>query len=183
METVKEKTQKSYQVLKDELGYKNPMQAPRLVKVIVSTGVGKIKDDKKKIALIPEKLAAITGQKPSARPAKKSIATFKVREGQVTGFQVTLRGPRMYGFLDKLINVALPRTRDFRGLKVESIDEMGNYTFGIKENTIFPETADEDLKDVFGMSVTVVTTSNNKKDTEAYLRYLGFPLKKLEITE
>lgn len=178
METVKEKTQKTYEALKDKFGYTNVMQAPRLMKVVVSTGVGKIKDDKRKLKVIPEKLAAITGQKPSLRPAKKSIASFKVREGQVSGFQVTLRGPRMYAFLDKLVHVALPRTRDFRGLKLTGVDDMGNYTLGIKENTIFPETADEDLKDVFGLSVTIVTASKTKKETEEFLRYLGFPFQK-----
>lgn len=178
METIKQKSQKSFEVLKEQFKYKNKMQAPRLVKVIVSTGVGKLRDDKRKIEIIPKKLALITGQKPAERAAKKSIATFKVRAGQLSGFQVTLRGPRMYAFLDKLINVSLPRTRDFRGLSTNGIDAMGNYSLGIKENSIFPETADEDLKDVFGLSITLVTTSKTKKETEAFLTYLGFPFKK-----
>lgn len=180
METIKDKEIKAFNLLKGDFDYKNIMQAPKIKKVIVSVGVGKIKDDKRKLKVIPEKLALITGQKPSLRPAKKSIATFKVREGQTSGFQVTLRGDRMYKFVDKLINVALPRTRDFRGIKLSGIDSMGNYSMGIKENTIFPETADEDLNDVFGMSVTIVTSSNNKKETEAFLRHLGFPFKKDE---
>jgi len=178
METIKQKSQKSFEVLKEQFKYKNKMQAPRLVKVIVSTGVGKLRDDKRKIEIIPKKLALITGQKPAERAAKKSIATFKVRAGQLSGFQVTLRGPRMYAFLDKLINVSLPRTRDFRGLSTNGIDAMGNYSLGIKENSIFPETADEDLKDVFGLSITLVTTSKTKNETEAFLTYLGFPFKK-----
>ena len=178
METIKQKTQKTFDVLKDQFKYTNRMQAPRLVKIVVSTGVGKLRDDKRKIEIIPKKLALITGQKPAERAAKKSIATFKVRAGQLSGFQVTLRGPRMYAFLDKLIHVSLPRTRDFRGLSTNGIDAMGNYSLGIKENSIFPETADEDLKDVFGLSITLVTTSKNKKETEAFLTYLGFPFKK-----
>ena len=178
METIKQKEKKAFEKLKEQFGYTNVMQAPRLKKVVVSTGVGKIKTDKRKVELIPSKLSAITGQVPSLRPAKKSIATFKVREGQVSGYQVTLRGERMYTFLDKLVNVALPRTRDFRGINASAVDEMGNYTLGIKENTIFPETVDEDLKDVFGMAVTIVTSSDNKEETEAFLRALGFPFKK-----
>lgn len=178
METIKQKTQKTFDILKDKFGYTNVMQAPKLMKVVVSTGVGKNRDDKRKMEIIPKKLSAITGQKPSTRPAKKSIATFKVREGNLSGFQVTLRGPRMYAFLDKLLNVALPRTRDFRGLDINSVDDMGNYTLGIKDNTIFPETADEDLKDVFGLAVTIVTTSKTKKETQEFLKYLGFPFKK-----
>ncbi|MCB9805705.1 50S ribosomal protein L5 [Candidatus Nomurabacteria bacterium] len=178
MERIKDKQKKAFEKLKDQFSYKNVMQAPRLTKVVVSTGVGKIKTDKRKVELIPEKLAVITGQKPSLRPAKKSIATFKVREGQISGYQVTLRGERMYDFLDRLVNIALPRTRDFRGINLSGVDEMGNYTLGIRENTIFPETADEDLKDVFGMAVTVVTTSKTKVETEAFLKLLGFPFKK-----
>jgi large subunit ribosomal protein L5 len=122
----------------------------------------------------------ITGQKASPRPAKQSIASFKLREGEIIGYQVTLRGKRMQHFLDKLIHIALPQTRDFRGLKTSSIDEMGNYTLGIRENTIFPETADEELKDVFGMSITIVTTAKTKTESEALLRHIGFPLKAAE---
>lgn len=177
MEYTLDKVKKTYDALKGDFGWTNKMQAPRITKVIISTGVGKINSDKRKMSIIPERLAIITGQKPAVRPAKKSIATFKVREGQLSGFQVTLRGKRMYDFLDKLLNVALPRTRDFRGIN-SKLDEMGNYTLGIPENTIFPETADEDLKDVFGMSVNLVMTSKNKKESKAFLDHLGFPFKK-----
>ena len=179
MESVKEKQNTAFEALKDEFGYKNKMQAPRIKKVIVSVGVGKIRPDKRKVELIEEKLGEITGQKPARRPAKKSIATFKVREGQLAGFQVTLRGKRMITFLDKLINISLPRTRDFRGLKT-TVDEMGNYSIGIKENSIFPETADQDVKDTFGMSITIVTSSTNPDETRAFLRHIGMPLKKEE---
>ena len=145
-------------------------------KVVISTGTGKIKD-KKKIDVIEDRLAKITGQKAAPRGAKKSIASFKVRQGDVVGYQVTLRGSRMYDFLDKLIHISLPRTRDFRGLDAKAIDSLGNMTIGIKEHTIFPETADEDLKDVFGLAITIVTTAKNKKEAEAFFRHIGVPLK------
>ena len=112
--------------------------------------------------------------------AKQSVAAFKVRQGDTVGVQITLRGKRMYDFLDKLINIALPRTKDFRGISANGIDEMGNYTLGIKENTIFPESSDEDLKDVFGLAITVVTNVHDPKETKAFLLHLGFPFKKDE---
>ncbi|MBX2866423.1 50S ribosomal protein L5 [Candidatus Kaiserbacteria bacterium] len=176
---MKEKLQSVFEALKGTFSYKNVMQAPRITKVVVSTGTGKI-DDKKKIELMQDRLAKITGQKPSPRPAKQSIATFKLREGDIIGYQVTLRGERMNDFLDKLIHVALPNTRDFRGLKVTAIDEMGNYTLGIKEHTIFPETSDEEIRDVFGFAITLVTTAKTKEEAEALLRHVGLPLQKVE---
>lgn len=165
----------SYDALKAEFGYTNKLQAPRLVKVVVSTGVGKIKD-KKKIELIQNRIAAITGQKSSPRPAKKSIATFKLRKGDIIGFQVTLRGNRMYDFLDKFIHIALPRSRDFRGISPKVIDDMGNMTIGVKEHTIFPETSDENLSDVFGLAITFVSTAKSKREADAFFRHLGVPL-------
>ena len=131
---------------------------------------------KAKIELIQDRLARITGQRPSPRPARLSIATFKLREGDIIGYQVTMRGKQMESFLDKLIHVALPQTRDFRGLKTSAIDEMGNMTIGIKEHTIFPETHNEELKDVFGMAITIVTTAGSKEEAEALLRHVGLPL-------
>lgn len=175
--SVKEKIAKAYDSMKADFGYTNKMQAPKIQKVVVSVGVGSQKD-KKKIELIESRLQKITGQKPAARVAKKSIATFKVREGDLSGYQVTLRGPRMVDFLDRLINVSIPRTKDFRGISRNGVDEMGNYTLGIKEHTIFPETADEDIKDVFGMSVIVVTNIKDKKETLTFLETIGFPFKK-----
>ena len=175
--SVKEKIAKAYDSMKADFGYKNKMQAPKIQKVIVSVGVGSQKD-KKKIELIESRLQKITGQKPAARVAKKSIATFKVREGDLSGYQVTLRGPRMIDFLDRLINVSIPRTKDFRGISRKGVDEMGNYTLGIKEHTIFPETADEDIKDVFGMSVIIVTNVKDTKETLTFLETIGFPFKK-----
>ena len=177
--TVAELNKNSFKELKDTLHIKNAMQAPRLSKVVVSSSFGSVKD-KKKIEIIADRLARITGQKPAPRAAKKAIATFKTRVGDPLGYQITLRGQRMFDFLDRLINIALPRTKDFRGLSRNSVDAMGNYTIGIKEHTIFPETADEDLKDVFGLAITLVTTSDDKAKTLAYLEYIGLPLKKEE---
>lgn len=181
METVQTRFTTVYDSLKGEFGYSNINEAPTIEKVVVSVGTGRV-DDKAKIALIQDRLAQITGQKPAPRAARQSIASFKLREGDIIGYQVTLRGERMRDFLDKLIHIALPQTRDFRGLKTSSIDEMGNYTLGIKEHTIFPETADEDIRDVFGMSITFVTTAKTKPEAEALLRHIGLPLQKPEAT-
>lgn len=179
METVQTRLKTAYESLKGDFGYENVNQAPTIEKVVISVGTGRV-DDKAKIALIQDRLAEITGQKPAPRAARQSIAAFKLREGDVIGYQVTLRGQRKNDFLNKLIHIALPQTRDFRGLKTSSIDEMGNYTFGVKEHTIFPETADEDIRDVFGMSVTLVTTAKTKAEAEALLRHVGMPLQKKE---
>ena len=174
-----EMNKESWKTLKEKFAYKNPMQAPMLTKLVISTGTGSIKD-KKKVELIADRLAKITGQKPAPRSSKKSIASFKVRQGDLVGYQITLRGKRMCDFIDKLVHIALPRTKDFRGISKKAVDEMGNYTLGIKEHTIFPETSDEDLKDVFGFGITIVTTSKKKEETIAFLEYLGFPFKKEE---
>ncbi len=152
------------------------MQAPKVVKVVVSTGIGAVKD-KKRQEFIMGRLARITGQKPAPRAAKQSVATFKIRTGDMVGLQITLRGARAEAFLAKLIHVVFPRTKDFRGLSPKAIDEMGNITLGIREHTVFPETADEDAKDVFGLAVTIATTAKNKTEAESYLRHIGLPLK------
>jgi len=177
--SIKEKQSEAYDALKKDFGYKNKMQSPKIVKVVLSAGTGSVKDKNKKI-LIGDRMNKISGQKVSEKGAKKSIANFKVRQGDAVGYQVTLRGQRMFDFLDRLINIALPRTRDFRGIKSSAVDEMGNYSLGIKEHTIFPETSDEELKDVFGFGLTVVTSSKNAKETKAFLSHLGFPFKKSE---
>jgi large subunit ribosomal protein L5 len=169
------------QTLKDKQqsleGYKNPMEKPRVQKVVISVGVGSFKD-KNKMKVVEDRLAKITGQKAAPRGAKVSIATFKSREGDIVGYQVTLRGKRMNDFLEKLIHISLPRTKDFRGINRSGADEMGNYTLGIKEHTIFPETADEELKDVFGMAITIVTSAKSKEEVLKLLTHLGFPFKK-----
>lgn len=174
--TIKEKQNKSFDALKEKFGYKNKMQTPRLSKVIITCGTGSQKDKKKK-DLIGERLNKIAGQKVSEKGAKKSIATFKVRQGDPVGYMATLRGERMMNFLEKLVNIALPRTKDFRGLKGGAISN-GDMNIGIKEHTIFPETADEDIKDVFSLGVTIVTTSKTKEETRAFLEILGFPFAK-----
>jgi large subunit ribosomal protein L5 len=180
--TVSQKEKEVFEALKGQFGYENPMQAPRIEKVIIGTGVGSV-TDKNRMAHIEEKLALITGQKPSKQLSKKSIATFKVREGQLAGFKVTLRGEKANGFMDKLINIALPRTRDFRGITKTSVDEMGNFTIGIKENAIFPETSDQDIKDSFGLGITIVTSSKSPEETVAFLEFIGLPFKKEEIVD
>lgn len=179
METVKEKMSKVFDSLKGDFGYKNKMAAPKIEKVIISTGTGsKMRNDKNRNDFIAERLSKITGQKPSLRPAKKSIAQFKLREGDPVGLSVTLRGEKMYSFLDKLVNIALPRTKDFRGIDPKIIDNIGNLTLGIKEHTIFPETGDEEIKDVFGMAITIVTTAKDKKEARAVFDLIGMPFKK-----
>jgi large subunit ribosomal protein L5 len=172
----KEKQASTFETLGKEFKYKNVHESPKLMKIVVSSGVGSAKD-KARLKLVEDRLGRITGQKPAPRSAKQSIAQFKVREGDVVGYQVTLRGARMYEFLDKLVHIALPRTRDFRGLNATAIDEMGNITIGLKEHSIFPEVADEDLKDVFGIAITLVTTAKSKPEAEAFFRHLGIPLK------
>lgn len=177
MKLMKEKVKDSFKDLKDTLKLKNIMQSPKITKVVVSSGVGSFVD-KKKIDVVIDRLAKITGQKPIKRGAKKSIASFKSREGDIIGAQITLRGEKMWSFLDRLFNIALPRTKDFRGISPEAIDEMGNYTFAIKEHTVFPETADEDLKDVFGFAVTIVTSLKDKASALAFFKSIDFPFRK-----
>lgn len=158
--------------------FKNVMQAPKVVKVVVNVGVGKFKEDKKKIDQIVEDVKKITGQAPVKAKARKSIAGFKVRENQVVGIVCTLRGFRMYSFLDKLVNVALPRVRDFQGISPDAFDGRGNYHLGLKEQLVFPEISSESLENIFGLEVSVVT--NAKKDLPAreLLTQMGFPFKK-----
>ena len=182
MESVKDKQKKTFESLKKTFGYKNAMAAPKLVKVVVSSGVGKARD-KKRNELVSDRLMKITGQKPAARGAKKSIAAFKLREGEIVGFASTLRGARMFGFLDKLINIAIPRTRDFLGLNRSSVDEMGNITIGVTEHSIFPEASEEDLKDVFGLAVTLTTTAKTREEAIAFFEGIGIPFKREEKEE
>ena len=178
MKLIQEQQKTAFEQLKKDFGWKNVMQTPKIQKVIISIGVGKMAKDKPKVELVADRIAKITGQKPATRGAKQAISSYKTRIGDKVGYQVTLRGKRMIDFLNRLIHIALPRTKDFKGLTVNSIDPMGNFTLGIREHIVFPETADEDIEDVFGMAVTVVTSAKNKKEAEAYLRHLGFPFKK-----
>ena len=179
--TVKEKEKEAFEKMKSVFHFKNAMAAPRLKKVVVNTGTGTpMKKDKNKNVAISDRLAKITGQKGALRGAKQSISSFKVRQGDPIGVVVTMRGNRMYAFLEKLINVALPRTKDFRGINRTTVDNIGNLTMGIKEHTIFPETADEDIRDVFGMSITLVSTAKDKKEGTMFFETLGIPFKKGE---
>ncbi|HEY5588298.1 MAG TPA: 50S ribosomal protein L5 [Candidatus Paceibacterota bacterium] len=179
METVKQKEKKAYSTLKAKYGYKNVMASPRLVKVVIASGTGSgLKRNKDHNKLVLERLAKITGQRPATKSAKKSIASFKIRIGDPVGVMVTLRGARMYGFLDKLINVAIPRTKDFRGIERKIVDNIGNLTMSIKEHTIFPETGDEELKDVFGLAITIVTTAKSKPEATEFFELIGIPFKK-----
>ncbi|MGM0629125.1 MAG: 50S ribosomal protein L5 [Patescibacteria group bacterium] len=179
MTQVKEKENKTLETLKDKFGYSNPLQAPRLVKVVVNVGIGSVQS-KEKLELIEDRLSTITGQKVAKCSASKSIASFKIREGDIIGYRVTMRGKRMYDFLEKLFHIALPRTKDFKGISRDSIDDMGNMTIGISDHTIFPETPDEELKNIFGFSVTMVTTSSEKEESESFLEHIGVPFKKRE---
>jgi large subunit ribosomal protein L5 len=179
MKTAKQNMQSAYEAMKDTFGYKNRLAAPRLQKIVISVGTGaKMKADRTKNDFIMDRIAKITGQKPTLRKAKQSIASFKIRQGDPIGVAVTLRGARMEAFLDKLINIAFPRTKDFRGIERSKLDNIGNLTIGIKEHTIFPETGGEELKDVFGLSMAFVTTAKTKKEAEAYFVHLGMPFKK-----
>lgn len=175
---LQDKQKTTFKDLKEEFGWKNPMQAPHVEKVVVSVGVGKMTKDKEKVKLVANRLEKITGQKAAPRAAKKAIATFKTRIGDRIGYQVTLRGVRAMDFLNRLVHIALPRTKDFKGITSTAIDEMGNYTLGIKEHSVFPETADEEIKDIFGMAITIVTSAKDKKTSLAFLKHLGFPFKK-----
>ncbi|WP_328915536.1 MULTISPECIES: 50S ribosomal protein L5 [unclassified Streptomyces] len=163
--------------LRDEFSYENVMQIPGLTKIVVNMGVGDAARDSKLIEGAIRDLATITGQKPQVTKARKSIAQFKLREGQPIGAHVTLRGDRMWEFLDRLLSLALPRIRDFRGLSPKQFDGRGNYTFGLTEQVMFHEIDQDKIDRVRGMDITVVTTATNDDEGRALLRHLGFPFK------
>jgi large subunit ribosomal protein L5 len=163
--------------LRDEFGYANVMQIPGLTKIVVNMGVGEAARDSKLIDGAIRDLTAITGQKPAVARAKKSIAQFKLREGMPIGAHVTLRGDRMWEFLDRLLSIALPRIRDFRGLSPRQFDGQGNYTFGLTEQVMFHEIDPDKVDRQRGMDITVVTTATNDAEGRSLLRQLGFPFK------
>ena len=163
--------------LMKELEIKNPMAVPRLEKVVINMGVGEATQNIKVLDPAAKELGEITGQKPVVTRARKSIAAFKVREGQAIGAMVTLRGDRMYEFLDRLINVALPRVRDFRGLSTKSLDGRGNYTLGLRDQLIFPEIDYSRVDKQKGMNVTIVTTAHDDNEARALLRHMGMPFR------
>jgi Ribosomal protein L5 len=163
--------------LREQFGYGNPMQVPGLVKIVVNMGVGEAARDAKLIDGAVKDLTAITGQKPQVRRATKSIAQFKLREGMPIGAKVTLRGDRMWEFLDRLLSIALPRIRDFRGLDGRKLDGHGNYTFGLTEQSVFHEIDQDRIDRTRGMDITVVTTAKTDDEGRALLKLLGFPFK------
>ena len=160
-----------------EFGFKNPMQAPKLDKIVVNMGLGEAINNGKIIDASVEQLQSITGQKPVVTKARKSIANFKLRQGQSIGAMVTLRGDRMYEFLDRLVSIALPRVRDFKGVSPKAFDGKGNYTLGVREQIIFPEINYDKVEKIKGMNITVVTTARNDEEGRALLRHLGMPFR------
>jgi large subunit ribosomal protein L5 len=160
-----------------EFGFKNPMQAPKLDKIVVNMGLGEAINNGKIIDASVEQLATITGQKPVVTKARKSIANFKLRQGQSIGAMVTLRGDRMYEFFDRLVSVALPRVRDFKGVSPKAFDGKGNYTLGVREQIIFPEINYDKVEKIKGLNITVVTTARNDEEGRALLRHLGMPFR------
>lgn len=155
----------------------NVMAIPKIKKVVVNTGIGKFLKDDKAIERVKRDMSLLSGQKVVMKKAKQSIAGFKTREGMEVGISVTLRGKRMYDFIDRLISVALPRSKDFRGIEAKNFDKMGNLNLGIKESSIFPEVNYENIKDIFSLEVTVVTDAKNRERGIALLKLLGFPIK------
>ena len=168
-----EKTVKAAMV--EQFGYKNPMQIPRLEKIVVNMGVGEATQDSKKIDAAVEEMTLITGQKPVVNKAKKSVAAFKLREGMTIGCKVTLRRDRMYEFLDRLVTIALPRVRDFRGLPGDSFDGRGNFAMGLKEQIVFPEINYDKVDKIRGMNVVICTTANTDEEAKALLKAFNMP--------
>lgn len=164
--------------LKEALNLKNIMEVPKIEKIVVNMGVGEAAQDPKILEEAIEVMRAVTGQQPIVRRARKSIAGFKIRQGMPVGLKVTLRGDRMYEFLDRLISIALPRVRDFKGLSPKQFDGRGNYTFGVKEQVIFPEVDVDKIQHTLGMDITIVTTAENDEHAKALLDAFGFPFKK-----
>lgn len=164
--------------LMKKFGYQNIMQCPKLEKIVINTGLGDIKDNAKSIQITEGEIKQITGQQPIQTKARKSVANFKVRENQTVGIKVTLRGSRMYDFYDKLISIALPRVRDFRGVSADAFDGRGNYSLGLKEQLIFPEITYDQVEKIRGMDVCFVTTAKTDEEARELLRAMGMPFKK-----
>jgi large subunit ribosomal protein L5 len=164
--------------MQKDLGLKNVMQVPRLQKIVLNIGIGKMQGDAKVLDAAVEDLTAITGQKPVVTKARKSIANFKLREGVAIGVKVTLRGERMWSFYDRLVNVALPRVRDFRGISADAFDGRGNYTMGFSEQLIFPEIQYDNIDQVRGLEVTIVTSARNDDEGRMLLQKMGMPFKR-----
>jgi len=179
MNRLKEKYQKQVRTeLQKELGVKNPHQIPQLTKIVVSAGVGRATQDSKHLDPVVSTLTKITGQKPVITKARKSIATFKLREGMPIGVTVTLRGDRMYYFMDRLVSVVIPRLRDFHGMSTKSFDGQGNYSIGFKEQSVFAEISYEEANIVHGIQINIITTAKDKAGAQALLTHLGMPFEK-----
>lgn len=179
MERMREKYQKNVvPALQKQFNYKNVMQVPRLEKIVVNMGVGDAVQNSKLLDAAMEDLGTITGQKPKLCRARLSVASFKLREGMPVGCKVTLRGERMYEFFDRLVNLSLPRIRDFRGVPTKSFDGRGNYTLGIKEHIIFPEIDYDKIMQMFGMDITIVTTARTDEEALALLTHMDMPFRK-----
>lgn len=175
---IKERYQQSVKSLSERHGYDNPMAVPRVEKIVINMGLGEARDDSKVLEKAQRELAQIALQRPVITKAKKSVSNFKVRTGMPIGLKVTLRGVRMWAFLDKLINVALPRVRDFRGVPSGSFDGRGNYSLGIREQLVFPEISYDQADAVRGMDITVVTTAGSDEEARSLLELLGMPFRK-----
>ena len=169
------------ETLKEELGLNNIMAVPKLTKVVINMGVGEAANDKKHLESALENLTVISGQKPVVTKARQSVASFKIREGWPLGCKVTLRGNKMYDFIERLIKIAIPRERDFRGLNPKSFDQQGNYSFGIKEHIIFPEINFDKVDRIRGMDITLATTAKDKKTSYALFLAMNFPFDKKSI--
>ncbi len=180
VQSIKERYTDARKDLAKKVGAKNVMNTPQIKKVVVNVGIGRITKESDKVAEVYDAITAISGQKPLKTQAHKSIAGFKIREGQDIGVKVTLRGARMWDFLSRLINGTLPRVRDFQGIVTSSVDSNGHLNIGIKDHTVFPEIVAEKVRYIFGLQVTVVTKSQNREAAEEMFRTLGFPLKKKE---
>ncbi len=161
-----------------EMGYTNPLQVPKIEKIVVNRGLGDCKDNAQSFNKAVDELAAITGQKPVVTVAKKSIANFKLREGNKIGAKVTLRGKQMYEFLDRVISIALPRVRDFQGISNKSFDGKGNYAFGLTEQLVFPEISYEKIDKIRGLDIVIVTSAKSDKEAKLLLELIGLPFKK-----
>ena len=162
----------------EQFGYENVNEVPKLTKIVINVGLGEAKDNQNLLNAAKDELALITGQRPIEIKAKKSVANFKLREGQAIGTKVTLRREKMYDFLDKLINISLPRVRDFRGINPNSFDGRGNYSLGIKEQLIFPEIKYDNVDFLHGMDITIVTTAKTDEEAKAFLQLMGMPFRK-----
>ncbi|MGI6563140.1 MAG: 50S ribosomal protein L5 [Clostridia bacterium] len=179
MSRLKEKyIQEVMPALKEKFGYSGPMEIPRLEKVVINMGLGELKENPKALEFAINDLMTISGQRPVVTKAKKSVANFKLRQGMNIGCKVTLRGDRMYDFVDKLINIALPRVRDLRGVNPASFDGRGNYSLGVKEQLIFPEINYDKIDKIRGMDITIVTTAKTDEEGRALLEALGMPFRK-----